>query len=48
VAERADLFRMNEKLTLLFQMCVLTDLKIKPQRFGLLKRRIATHVTDFF
>jgi hypothetical protein len=48
VAEKTDLFRMNEKLTLLFQMCVLTDIGIKPERFGLLKRQIATFVTDFF
>jgi hypothetical protein len=48
VAEKANLLRMNEKLMLLFQMCVLMDIGVKPERFGLLKRQIATFVTDFF
>lgn len=48
VAEKADLFRMDERLTLLFQMCVLTDIQIPPDRFPRLNRQIAAHVTDFF
>jgi hypothetical protein len=33
VVEKSDLFRLNEKLRLLFQMCVLTDIKVPVDRF---------------
>ena len=46
VAKRGELYRLNEKLRLLFQMCVLTDLRIPKERFSLLRRQIATDVID--
>lgn len=47
VAEKADLYRLNEKLRLLFQMCVLTDIKIPADRFSRLRHQLATHIIDF-
>jgi uncharacterized protein YqgV (UPF0045/DUF77 family) len=47
VAERGELFRMNEKLKLLFQMCVLTDLGIPADRFNRLRRQLATEIMDY-
>jgi hypothetical protein len=47
VAEKADLWRMNEKLKLLFQMCVLTDLGIPADRFSRLRRQLATEFIDY-
>jgi hypothetical protein len=47
VAEKADLWRMNEKLKLLFQMCVLSDLGIPADRFNRLRRQLATEVMDY-
>lgn len=46
VAEKVDLYRLNEKLRLLFQMCVLTDLQIPADRFLGLRRQIATHIIN--
>ena len=46
VAEKADLYRLNEKLKLLFQMCVLTDIKIPAERFSRLRHQLATHIID--
>lgn len=47
VAKRGELYRLNEKLRLLFQMCVLTDLHIPKERFWHLRRQIATEVIDY-
>ena len=47
VAKRTDLIRLNEKLRLLFQMCVLTDLKIPSDRFLRLRRQLATDVINY-
>jgi hypothetical protein len=47
VAKRAELVRMNEKLKLLFQMCVLTDLGIPADRFNRLRRQLATEIMDY-
>ncbi len=47
VAERADLVRMNEKLKLLFQMCVLSDLGIPAGRFSCLRRQLATEIIEY-
>jgi hypothetical protein len=47
VAERAELVRLNEKLRLLFQMCVLTDLQIPDDRFPRLRRQLATEIIDY-
>ena len=47
VAEKAELWRMNEKLKLLFQMCVLTDLGIPADRFNRLRRQLATEIMDY-
>lgn len=47
VAKKAELVRLNEKLRLLFQMCVLTDLKIPADRFSRLRRRLATEIIDY-
>jgi hypothetical protein len=44
VAERADLIRLNEKLKLLFQMCVLGDMGIPADRFPDLRRQLATEI----
>lgn len=47
VAKRSDLIRMNERLKLLFQMCVLTDLGISKDRFVRLRRQIATQIIEY-
>ena len=47
VARRADLICMNERLKLLFQMCVLSDLQIPKERFGRLRRQIATQIIEY-
>jgi hypothetical protein len=47
VAKRSDLIRMNERLKLLFQMCVLADLQIPRDRFGRLRRQIATQIIEY-
>jgi hypothetical protein len=48
VARDADLFRMNERLKLLFQMCVLSDLKIPKDRFVRLRSQIATDIVVYW
>lgn len=45
VAEGADLFRMNKKLLVLFQMCVLADMGIAEERFSRLHRQIEGEMT---
>jgi hypothetical protein len=48
VARRRDLYLLNEKLRLLFQMCVLADLEISENRFRLLRRQLASEVVDLY
>ncbi len=47
VLSGGKLFRRNEKLRLLFQMCVLTDVDIPADRFAILRRQLATDIIDF-
>jgi hypothetical protein len=47
VVSGARLFRLNEKLRLLFQMCVLTEMKIPADRFLRLRRQLATYIIDY-
>ena len=41
------LFHLNEKLKLLFQMCILTEMGIPSARFARLQRQLATHVVTY-
>lgn len=41
------LFQLNEKLKLIFQMCVLADMGIPEDRFVRLRRQLATHIVDY-
>lgn len=47
VAEQAELVRLNEKLQLLFQMCVLTDLAVPADRFNRLRRQLASEIINY-
>jgi hypothetical protein len=47
VVSGADLYRLNEKLKLLFQMCALTEMGIPADRFAILRRQLATDIIDF-
>lgn len=47
VATGGKLSRINEKLCLLFQMCVLADIGIPQDRFIRLRRQLATDFIDF-
>jgi hypothetical protein len=47
VAEKTDLIHLNEKLTLLFQMCVLADMGIPADRFPDLRRQLATEIIHY-
>jgi hypothetical protein len=47
VAERTALIRLNEKLKLLFQMCVLADMGIPADRFPDLRRQLATRIIQY-
>lgn len=47
VAQKAELTRLNEKLRLLFQMCILSDLKIPIDRFSRLRRQLAIEIIDY-
>jgi hypothetical protein len=47
VAVQDKLFRMNEKLRLLFQMCVLTDIGVPSDRFDRLRRQLATTFVSY-
>jgi hypothetical protein len=47
VAKGIELIRLNEQLRLLFQMCVLTDLKIPADRFLRLRRQLATDIINY-
>ena len=44
VAEKAALIRLNEKLKLLFQMCVLADMGVPADRLPGLRRQLATEI----
>lgn len=46
VLSGANLLRLNEKLRLLFQMCVLSEMGIPPDRFQRLRRQLATYIID--
>jgi hypothetical protein len=46
VVSSGDLFRLNEKLKLIFQMCILTEMRISPDRFMRLNRQLAAHIID--
>src|SRR6185369_16314223 len=43
VVSGGDLYRLNEKLRLLFQMCVLADMGIRSERFKRLRRQLVSH-----
>jgi len=43
----AALYRLTEKLRLIFQMCVLTELGIPAERFVRLRRQLATEIIDY-
>ncbi|MDB6122520.1 MAG: hypothetical protein JWQ71_1513 [Pedosphaera sp.] len=47
VVEGAKLYRLNEKLRLIFQMCVLSDMGISAQRFVRLRRQLADHIVEY-
>ena len=47
VAEKTALIRLNEKLKLLFQMCVLADMGIPADRFPDLRRQLATEIIQY-
>lgn len=46
VVSGGELYRLNEKLRLIFQMSVLSDIKIPSDRFVRLRRQLATHIVD--
>lgn len=48
VVRDAELFRLNEKLKLVFQMCVLTELGIPADRFSRLRLQLADAVIDYY
>lgn len=47
VAKKRDLVLLNEKLKLLFQICVLSDIKVPSNRFPRLRRQLATQIIDY-
>jgi hypothetical protein len=47
VLSGAGLLRLNEKLRLLFQMCVLSEMQIPPDRFIRLRRQLASDIIDY-
>jgi hypothetical protein len=47
VASGANLMRMNEKLRMVFQMCVLADNGIPRSRFDYLRNQLATQIIDY-
>jgi hypothetical protein len=46
VVSGAKLIQLNEKLKLIFQMCVLTQIGIPPDRFTRLRRQLASTIID--
>ena len=47
VVKGAKLFRLNEKLKLIFQMCILTEMGIPAARFPRLRQQLASDIIDF-
>jgi hypothetical protein len=47
IVSGGKLHQLNEKLRLVFQMCVLKDIGISPDRFGRLRRQLAISIIDF-
>jgi len=47
VVSGGELHRLNEKLRLLFQMCVLSDLGIPAARFDRLRRQLASYIINY-
>lgn len=41
------LFRVNEKMKLLFQVCVLTEMGIPSERFPRLRKQLTTHIVEY-
>lgn len=48
VSSGAELLQLNERLKLLFQVCVLTDLGIPSDRFNRLREQLATEIVEFY
>ncbi|MGO9586377.1 MAG: hypothetical protein ACLP2Y_09295 [Limisphaerales bacterium] len=46
VVKGAKLIRLNEKLKLIFQMCVLTEMGIPAERFPRLQRQLADDIIE--
>jgi hypothetical protein len=46
VVKGSKLIRLNEKLKLIFQMCVLTEMGIHTDRFQRLRYQLAEHIID--
>lgn len=47
VLSGAELIRMNEKLKIIFQICVLSDLGIPADRFGRLRKNLASEIVEY-
>jgi hypothetical protein len=47
VVKGAKLIRLNEKLKLIFQMCILTEMGIPAERFPRLRQQLASDIIDF-
>lgn len=47
VVSGGDLYRLSEKLRLIFQMCILTELGIPTDRFIRLRRQLANEIIDY-
>lgn len=47
VLSGAMLTRLNEKMCLLFQMCILSEIGIHPDRFTRLRRQLATEIIEY-
>jgi hypothetical protein len=47
VVSGAKLYRLNEKLRLIFQMCVLADMGIPADRFARLRRQLASQIIEY-
>jgi len=43
----AELIRLNEKLTILFQACVLTDIGVPAERLARLHRQLADSIIEY-
>lgn len=48
VLSGSQLLRLNEKIRLVFQMCILSEMGIPEERFAILRRQIATWMVDYF